>query len=228
MNPKSDPENVQMADQTDRERLLARIERMLRESAWMTEHEIASSARLLLREAADALAVPPEPPEETPSREDRQQVYDLIESADVFGPLGLEAAPGPTPAGREQRVDKAVEFMVSEFQRTGRVQDDEDAPATFPPGPTPEGRETDDRVYIPERDGRRCIEHPRGDHELACVTCMESSMDQAIRETQQQAFAAGFRCAQDGTDRYGEWHGESIEDEFAEWLTALAVKADTP
>lgn len=29
-----------------------------------------------------------------------------------------------------------------------------------------------DRCYIPERDGRRCIERPQGDHELVCLTCM--------------------------------------------------------
>jgi hypothetical protein len=29
--------------------------------------------------------------------------------------------------------------------------------------------------YIPERDGRRCVEHPHSDHELVCLTCMGQS-----------------------------------------------------
>lgn len=31
--------------------------------------------------------------------------------------------------------------------------------------------------YIPERDGRRCAEHPKADHELVCLTCLESKSD---------------------------------------------------
>ncbi len=34
----------------------------------------------------------------------------------------------------------------------------------------------EDDHYIPERDGRRCIDHPKGDHELVCLTCMEASL----------------------------------------------------
>jgi hypothetical protein len=33
----------------------------------------------------------------------------------------------------------------------------------------------DDDFYIPERDGRRCVEHPQGDHELVCLTCLNES-----------------------------------------------------
>jgi hypothetical protein len=36
-----------------------------------------------------------------------------------------------------------------------------------------------DDYYIPERDGRRCVEHPKGEHELVCLTCVESSFQAA-------------------------------------------------
>jgi len=37
--------------------------------------------------------------------------------------------------------------------------------------------EPEDEHYIPERDGRRCVDHPQGDHELVCLTCMENGAE---------------------------------------------------
>lgn len=33
-----------------------------------------------------------------------------------------------------------------------------------------------------------------------------------------EAFAAGFNTCADETDKFGEYHGESIAEEFAAWL----------
>lgn len=45
------------------------------------------------------------------------------------------------------------------------------------------GTAVEELSYIPERDGRRCVEHPHGDHELVCLTCMGQSRCAACGQT---------------------------------------------
>lgn len=41
-----------------------------------------------------------------------------------------------------------------------------------------------DECYIPERDGRRCADHPDGPHELACETCLDASWKDREKDVQ--------------------------------------------
>jgi hypothetical protein len=48
-----------------------------------------------------------------------------------------------------------------------------------------------------------------------------SSEQRTARETLEQAFRAGFAACQDNTDKYGEYNGDSIEEEFAAFAASL-------
>jgi hypothetical protein len=43
------------------------------------------------------------------------------------------------------------------------------------------------------------------------------------QDTLRDAFKAGFSVAQHETDKYGEYHGESVEDEYRAWA-AMGVE----
>jgi hypothetical protein len=59
-----------------------------------------------------------------------------------------------------------------------------------------------------------------------------SSEQRTARETLEQAFRAGFAACQDNTDKYGEYNGDSIEEEFAAFAASLraapAPEGETP
>jgi hypothetical protein len=46
------------------------------------------------------------------------------------------------------------------------------------------------------------------------------------QDTLLDAFRAGFSVAQHETDKYGEYHGESVEDEYRAWA-AMGVEPTT-
>jgi hypothetical protein len=48
-----------------------------------------------------------------------------------------------------------------------------------------------------------------------------SSEQRTARETLEQAFRAGFAACQDNTDKYGEYNGDSIKEEFAAFAASL-------
>ena len=82
------------------------------------------------------------------------------------------------------------------------------------------------RGYIHTLTSLRAAPAPEG-----CKACDGDGQDIAItsllptvagRETElRQAFDAGFACCSTQTDKYGEYSGESLDDEFRAWLAAL-------
>ena len=65
-----------------------------------------------------------------------------------------------------------------------------------------------DEHYIPERDGRRCIEHPKGDHELVCITCMHAEPQQG-KEPEHEPGCPGTHCS----CRVAEWREQHAAPE---------------
>jgi hypothetical protein len=65
--------------------------------------------------------------------------------------------------------------------------------------------------------------------------CNECGLADEVREVRAQltasearlrkAFDAGYRVCADNTDKYGEYHGDSLEEEFASWLAAARAES---
>jgi hypothetical protein len=54
---------------------------------------------------------------------------------------------------------------------------------------------------------------------------LDESQLAEIRELSEQAFRAGFAACQEGTTKYGEYIGLSIEEEFDDWIKSQSTSA---
>lgn len=121
---------------------------------------------------------------EAEAAEERKQQRSRIDSAATWR-IGTDATwkeaarlnrtmghRGPVPSAVERRANAEIEERIA-VKHAAKAEQFEQAAALLREGAAPQ--ELEDDHYIPERDGRRCVAHPKADHELICLTCLEGS-----------------------------------------------------